>query len=255
MSLLFLFNAVAPIMAAAPEPTVADLELQVVALNTLYEMQLTPQQTQSIKKLGADSVTTAMPSDAAPDPDYRLTLVDLRSALLAQDQEKIFTTQKRLEDLRRILHIVPSAKVIVTEEAKKNAGAAIQVLNSGQIADYIAIHSSEVRDATEPILDALDQCRNLPDNDAFDRLCHEASEDADFLIEGYSGRGTAATTKKVTALLTKARKMSDATFNAQRSKQLDDQARAIVPDHFVSLRHWLEGQMACLLSNPQLNSN
>ena len=44
-------------------------------------------------------------------------------------------------------------------------------------------------------------------------------------------------------------------FNNQRPNQLENQARKVAIDHFVVLRHWMEEEMACLISNPQLNAN
>ena len=200
LALIFFLRCAAPILAATP-PSIADLELQVAALTTIDEMQLTADQIEAIKKLGADPTPTPAPATGLADPAYRKDLADLRDALRvsgAGDQKKLMDAQNRVDDIRRKSKIVPSAKVTITEEAKKNAAKALAVLSSGQIADYIALHSSEILDPADIILDALDQCREEPNDTAFNELCQQTAEEVDFLMEGYNGRNSAANEAKVT---------------------------------------------------------
>jgi len=247
------------LLAFADAPSVdstADLELQVAALTTLDELELTPDQLASLQSLAADTADDSYvsPANAPRNEIYREAMQALRDALAAGDEERIARTQAQIEKLRKNLNIAPPPAVNTSDAARRKAYSAVLILTTGQFANYIAIHASEIPDATETILDALDQCQSGSD-DEFASLRDQAADQVAMLMNGENARMSKGIINRVKDLLDRARRMSSDDFQSSRP-DLDRTARNITriahPD--VELRNWMERQMAFLLSNPQLDA-
>src|SRR5271170_5138204 len=110
-----------PVFAAA-RPSTADLELQIAALDTLDEMDLTTPQIQSLQDLATDTGDDSTSTDSsgpAEDVAYHQALIALRDALVSSDATKTYAAQQKINKLRESEKIVPDMKIDLTEEAKK----------------------------------------------------------------------------------------------------------------------------------------
>src|SRR5204863_5742850 len=87
----------------------------------------------------------------------------------------------------------------------------------------------------------------------FASLKSEAAEQTAMLISGLDASAGEVMSKKVSALLDEARALDESEFKSKRAA-MEQTAKQIVghPDPMQSLRHWMEREMADLLSNPQL---
>jgi hypothetical protein len=229
----------------------SDLELQASALSTISDLELTPEQRDALKNMASDTAADEANVQTSNDPDYRAALQNYRDAAIGGDDQKISDASDRLDDIRDQQNVDPKIDIRITSAARAKAEAAVKLLSSSQIANYLAEHSDDVPDAGDTIIDAIDQCRDLSDAD-FESLKKEACEQVDLLVNGLNASGQKNVTEQVSNLLNKARKMTARTFN-NREQNLEQQARKIgTVDAFVALRHWMEREMANLLSNPQI---
>ena len=257
---LCLFLAGGPALVArgdAAQPdSIASLELQVAALTTIDELELTGDQIAALQNMAADTADDSLdvsPTSGNTSMAYRRAIFALRDALASGDEQRIAQTQSDMDKLRRRQNILPQATVTETDQAKKKAYAAVSILTAGQYANYIAIHATEVPDAAETILDALDRCQTGADDD-YQAMREEAAQQVAMLMNGPNDRMSKRTIANVSRLLDQARNMSSADFQANRD-ELYQSARNLTrlakPD--LEVRNWMERQMADLLSNPQLS--
>jgi len=231
----------------------AALENQVAALTTLDELDVSGPQLKQLRTLAKDTGAAPSADDTQPkvSSEYHTALLALRDALVAGDDDKIDDAQDKVEDLRDSQNIDPDQDYDITDPARLKAKSVLKLLNSSQIANYIALHADEVPDATEVIEDALDQCKDATADD-FASLRDEAADQVGMLSAGLDQTAAKVVEQKVTDLLNRARAMTQDQFDASRS-QLDAGARQITRniDSFEALHHWMLREMADLLSNPQ----
>jgi hypothetical protein len=107
---IFLVAAVAsllaasyPILSAADDQTdsnAVNLQLEVDALSTLNDLNLTPNQLSALKGMIPDTAGTLSDAPTPISADYKAALKDARIALLGKDQDKIDDAQDKLADLQ-----------------------------------------------------------------------------------------------------------------------------------------------------------
>jgi hypothetical protein len=234
----------------------ADLELQVAALNTLDELDVTPEQLKQLSVMAAETAGTAAPDPgtAKGSAEYHTALQALRDALANGEDDKVDDAQEKVDDLRENQNIDPNIDYDITDAAKTKAAAALKLMGTDQIANYISMHSDEVPDAAGTILDALDKCKDASDAD-FASLRQEAADQVGLLAAGFDKTAADAIEQKVTTLLNRARQMPQKQFDAGRD-ELDRRAHQITKsvDSFKGLQYWMAREMADLLSNPQIQT-
>jgi hypothetical protein len=238
------------------EVSTADLELQVAALTTLDELDVTPDQIRLYQSMAAETAAQPSAGDTGEKPSsaYHEALLNLRDALASGDDDKIDDAQEKVDNLRDSLNIDPNLDYQTTDAAKTKARPALKTLSTSQIANYISLHADEIPDATDTILDALDQCKDGSESD-FNSLRDEAASQVGLLAAGLDQTAADAVAQKVSDLLNKARQLPPRQFTNQRS-QLDHEAHQITKsiDSFDAMHRWMYREMADLLSNPQIST-
>jgi hypothetical protein len=235
--------------AAGPAPR-QDLELEIAALTKLHDLELTTEQLRSFKKIAGQVTPGKPPAPGKMTPAYRTALVALRAAFAQADEEKIADAQDKVDDIRDEQDIEPQTEMTLSDSARKHAIEAMDLLTASQIASYLAEHSDDVPDALQTMMDAIDESRDMEEAD-YTSLKTEASEQVAMLLAGSDPAAQEPIVKKVGQWLDRAKAMSDADIKTKRP-QLEQAAKEIVgkPDPIAQLRHWMEREMADLLSNP-----
>jgi len=238
--------------AAQKAPPRENLELQIAALSTIHELELTPAQLRAFKEIASGIAQKADPPGGEMPPGYRAALTALRDALVKDNEDKIDEAQEKVQDLRDKDDIDTETHIQIADEAKKQADPALKLLTVRQIANYLAAHGDEIPDPMETLTDAIREVRGKSDAE-FKAIRKEAVEQVSLLATGLNGRGTKAIEHRVTELLTKVREASDKDFEAGKANW-EEEANKIAADcdGISGLRHWLEREMVELLSNPEL---
>lgn len=239
--------------AATPKAKEAEnLELQVAALNKLHELELTGEQLAALEKVAAQVTADKSAAARKIGAPYSAALTAVRDAMLEGDEAKIVEAEDKLDELRESKNIDPQEEVEITDSARKQAPAALNVLTATQIAGYLAQHSDDVPDALQTMMDAIDESRGMADAD-YMALRTEAVSQVGLLVGGLTVAAQEAIAKRVGEWLDRARAMNEADIKSKHA-QLEASAKQIIgkADPMQQLRHWLEREMADLLSNPEL---
>ena len=229
-----------------------DLRLKAMALDAIYEMNLTPDQLHALARLAAG----AAEKPATPPPhlgqNLRKALVDLCDALArADDDDKISDLQDKVDALEEQSKL-DDATIEPTDASRKRSADLIKMLTPGELAGFISMHSDEIEGPAETLIESFDDLHADSDDDFKDDLSDTVHEVVE-LAKGFEGDKRLA--DDVADLLTKMHKLNNAQFKSQRSA-LEQQAHTICGqlDSFLVIKHWAQEQLAELLSNPELSS-
>ena len=241
---------------------VTKLELQVEALSAVHELELTPAQLTILRTYNSAAPTDDSDAEAAavlpPAPrfaadTYRAALKNLQSALLDSHATHLAEAQSKLEQLRDAQKIEPAPAVELTALARKQASSMLLTLSTGQVAGYIAQHADEIPDATQTLLDALDQSRQSTHTD-YPKLRDTAADQAAVLLSGVDATRFQSMRQRIVTWLDRAHAMDDDEY-ASKEPELEGDLRRMVGrmDPTLELRYWMLHQVGELLSNPQLS--
>jgi len=228
------------------------LEQEVDALSALNDLNLSPEQLSALKGMISDTAGTLSDPPTRISAEYKAALKELRTALLSKDQNKIDNAEDKTSDLEDKQDPDSDADVDQSEPAKQKAATLLRMLSPKQVANYIGENSDDVDDPAQLLLDAVHHACGMSDDD-FDSLQDDTSERIGILFGGAHPAKPPAVVGKVTRLLARVHHLSADEYKSQQST-LEDEARQLVgeADPIPCLRHWMENEMADLLSNPQL---
>jgi hypothetical protein len=230
-----------------------ELSLEVQALRTLYQLQLTPEQLKLLQKLARE--TAQPPRDRAKEKaskEYRRLLVSLRNALADEDGDRVDSLEEQLDELVDSEKPEVDDAVEVTPAARKRVPEVLRKLKPSQLAAFYRARADGMADPEDRLVEALDKVRGL-DRDSWKAVRDDVAEDLGGLLGGLDPDKAGRAADRVVALLSKARGLSDEEYKAQRPA-LEKEAREVAgqsgPDEI--LRHAAERELAQLLSNPRL---
>lgn len=242
-----------PALAQTPELSEsAKLQLQVDALSSLDDLNLTPEQLSALKDLASDTAGTLTDSPTAITEAYKTSLKEMREALLTKDDDKIDAAEEKMGDIADKEDPDSEPDVDQSESAKSKAETLVKMLTVSQVAAFIAQNGDDVDNPSQLLLDAIHQCRGMSADD-FQGMRDDTAQEIGIYAAGINPAKPPAIVGKINRLLTRVHGLSDDEYSQQQSS-LEDEARKLVAglDPINTLRHWLEDEMADVLSNPQL---
>jgi hypothetical protein len=184
--------------------------------------------------------------------DLSSALKNLRDALQKGDDERISDCRDRFDELMEKEEPELDNHVTVSEEARRNAAAALKLLNLRQLGSFLS--SLDLTDPVELLMAGAEQVRLLE----MDQRKDEISKLADEIAGLVNSMDSDAQKLKgqIVAFLEKAADLKKETDFEQRRKALEKEARDIIGevDNLKLLSHVLEQGMAELLSNPRLET-
>lgn len=237
---------------AAHQPGGDDVETQVAAFGRLQELDLSPAQLKQLKDLVAQVEPGKVVGEEKASDAYKAALTELRDALAGGDDEKIADAQEKVDTIREQEKLESGIEFEITDSARKQAAAAVSVLTASQLASYFSAHEDDVPDPLQTLMDALDDLPGKP-ADEYAAIRAEAAGQVALLLAGLDKTAQQPVAQKVGEWLDKAHAEDGSKAAANRPAH-EEAARQIVghPDPFQVLRHWMEREMASLMSNPAL---
>jgi hypothetical protein len=235
------------------EVSLNDLSMEVAALQTFYQLQLTPAQLEALRKFAKETAAESSAREPAKaSADFRRTLTALRAALVEEDDERIDQLQDELDDLRENEKPELDDHIEMTDGARERAPELLRLLSPRQVAAYLGGHADEVPEPVERILEALARVRDLNPKE-WKQLRETVAEEVGRGVVGLDLDKISQVGDKVIQLLIHARALKPEEFKAERP-ELEKMAREIVGNlsPFDVLRHALLQDLAELLSNPRL---
>jgi hypothetical protein len=254
-----LIVAVGPVTVSvyADDPEGSDLNalsLEVTALQTLHDLELTRTQLTALGKLPQECAPKENHREPAKtSPELGQALSSLRAAYARGDDNQIGDAREKLDDLMQKQQPELDNSVTITEGARSNAADAIRLLNVRQVGSLL--RTLELTDPTELLLAALEQVRTLKGQD-LEQETTTVAEEVSWLCFGWEDEEKSKKMKEqITALLGRASQKTVAQFAKER-QSLEEAAKSIAGEvnSLDVVAHVLEQGMAELLSNPRLEA-
>lgn len=186
---------------------------------------------------------------------YLATLESLRQALLHDNgpdaKEQIDELRDELESIREDEAVELDDRVSIVDAARVKTAEVMKFVRPGQVVQYLTAYQDEIPDPVTALVDAADESRGADDG-KFNALAERTARDIGFLVIGLDTAKAAPVEDRVRQWLSQNRALSDAEFKLARP-ELEKAAKAAIGDFdsFDILRHWIERDVAELLSNPQ----
>jgi hypothetical protein len=229
------------------------LNLEAKALETIYALDLTPQQLRAVKQLAAGAADQRERQPGQGPAALGPALIKLGDAVMRGDpDDQIETLQDEAADQREDEGVDLDDAVALTGTARKRAPDVLKLLTASQVAAYISGCADDISGPLEEMLDSLDELRTA-DSDDFAELRDQVADDVALALAGLDVEKDAKVSAEVTAWLNKVRALSPVEFKL-RSAELQQQAKALVGevDPLQVVRNYLLRDMAELLANPLL---
>jgi hypothetical protein len=243
-----------------PDALPADLcmaSLRVSAMDTLYQLDLSADQLASLRDAARGTAAEDPNQPATPNQELADLFYKMQSALLAgTDDATIASLRNQLITTVNARGIDLDDSIKPTASAHAAAAKAMDMLKASQLAAYIAAHADEVGDPIELMnngVASMREAKAATETAAdVDDVATETSGNVALLVAGMDGAKAAAVARQVAEWLKANAAANDADFEAGESKR-DADARKIIGliGPADVLTHWMQEQMAGLLSNPQ----
>jgi hypothetical protein len=129
---------------AAPPTDVNALSMEVAVLRTLYLIKAAPHHLERIKRDCKDCAMKPRKREAADvTPEYKKALIDLRTALIAADDDKVNELSDRLEELAADDEPDVDDAVEITDESRKVAPKLLNAFDANLIVGYLASYGKD----------------------------------------------------------------------------------------------------------------
>jgi hypothetical protein len=235
-----------------PKTEINPLNLEVTALEMLYQLRITRPQLEELARLAPFTVgPRPQVREVAASAEFASTLKKLHDALIDNDDDEIARLSALLEDLRD-KEAPELDEVEITDEARKKVPDFLRSLGARQVASYVTDYADDFPDPREKLLEAFEDVRKMPGREWEERR-DEVAGQVGWLVAGLDSAAEAKVSARVAELLNKVKGFKDEEFKAKRD-ELDKAAADIVgklgPEDVV--RHFVERSLAELLSNPRL---
>ncbi len=241
-----------PCCCTAPA-SLSSLNLEAKALETIYALDLTPQQLKAAEQLAAGAGDQRDRQAGQGPVALRLALIRLGDAIMRGDPEdQIDSLQDDAEEARDGDNVNLDDAVALTATARKRAPDLLKLLTASQVAAYISDCADDISGPLEEILDSLDDLRTA-EGDDFTELRDQVADDVALALAGLDPEKDAKISAQVTSWLDRVRLLSPEEFR-MRAAELRQDAKTLVGevDPLDVVRHYLLRDMAELLANPLL---
>ncbi len=228
------------------------LKLEVDALEKLYHLDLNARQSSAFLELAAK---TAAPLPATREiragAEYGKVLKELHTAYLDQAEERIHKLSEKVEELHKKESVEINDEFAMTDVALKAAPQAFKLLSAAQIVAYLSALDDEVPDPVERILSAVEEGQDLA-ADQWKRLRDETAEEVSWLVVGFTNENAPKLRKTAIELLERGHRFKGEELKKEWSS-LEKSAQQLIGNvsSLVVIQHYLERELAELLSNPR----
>ena len=229
------------------------LSMEVVALQTLHQLQATPAQLEELKRLAPATAEKVGPRRQVEVSDkFHKTLIQLRDALVEGKDERIDELNRAIDELREKEKPELDDYAEISDAARREAPALLRRFSARQAAGFLADYAADFPDPVEMLTGAFEEVRKLSRRE-WGGLRDDVAEQVGWLVAGMDGDAEEKARDQAAALITRARQLKDAEFKKQRpelEKAARELAKKVGPTDVH--RHFLEHALAELLSNPRL---
>jgi hypothetical protein len=245
--------------SAHPRPPSADIgpnqmSLRITALQTLYQLQLTREQLEVLRKIAPKAAPPVSEHKAVRiKQDLKRLMQEFHDALVAaNNSDKIESLEEKYDGLVESEKVEFDDAYDTTEAASEKAEEFNRSLTTAQVVSLLSANQDDIKDPRVVLAEALSEGRRKTGAD-WDELRDATADDVATLVAG--NKATDALTEKYKRWLDEAHKLDDAVFKQRFSDpmQAADKIVGSVAWHEV-LQNWVQSSIADLLSNPELSA-
>ncbi len=232
---------------------VGELYADIAVLNVLHILQPTPAQLQALRAAAPKTMQKPPPKKLLKVSEkLRVTMLALREALVADDEQKIDEQFTRYDELREKEQI-DFDEVEISDAARELAPELVRTLSARQLALYSA-SAAEFLDPVGLILQTLEEGRKLRGR-RWQQLREDTAYQVGYLLAGLDTQAEEKMRQRVETLLNQAHKLNNREY-ARQKDDLENQARALLGKLGPAdvLRHFMERTIAELLSSHRLEA-
>jgi hypothetical protein len=258
-----LFALCAPSHAKAPakpkdtsnapsDPT--ELSLRIAALEALYDLDLSVEQLQSLGKLATGTTDAHQRAGAKATAKLKDAMKGLYDAILkGDDPDKVAELREQVTELTDDDNVDIDDDIQPTDAAKAKVADALKKVKASQLAAYLAEHADEIADPVELMMDTLAEVHEAADADDPESEMQHVAAEVGWMVAGMDVAKAKEITDKVGNWLHAGKQLKEEEY-AGRIANFEESAKRIVGDigPMQVLNHWVEHELAHLLSNPQL---
>jgi hypothetical protein len=226
--------------------------LRVHAVDMLYELDLSSEQLKALRIAADGCASDRDRTPASGNPKLVSAFNDFFRALLNRaNDEEIAKLRNHLTELATADDVHLDDDITPTDAARAKAAEVFKHFNAGQVAAFLAAHADMIADPIERMIGELAEVNG--DADEADPQIQQTSDDIGWLVAGQDKKPAAVVSRQVSAWFKANRHLSDAELISSRPT-LEASAKKVIGDvpAMDILQHFLENQVAELLSNPQL---
>jgi hypothetical protein len=227
--------------------------MEVVALQTLHQLQATPAQLAELKRLAATTAEKIGPRRQVEVSDkFHKLLVRLRDALVEGKDERIDEVSRALDELRKKDDPDLDDVTEISDAARREAPALLRRFSARQAAGFLADYAADFPDPVEMLTGAFAEVRKLTGRE-WGGLRDDVAEQVGWLVAGLDEDAAERAREQAAAIITRARQLKEGEYKKQRP-ELEKAARELAGKVGPTdvHRHFLEHALAELLSNPRL---
>jgi hypothetical protein len=231
---------------------VNELSIEVAALQTIRDLELTEPQREALAKMAAAIVKTPRTRQPAKaSANLKKTMRELRDALVNNDEKRVEELSEKLDSLQEREKPEIDDEVHLETAARAKLPEFIRLLGARQLAQYVGHLSGDFEEPVEFLLAAIGKAAGLKDEDYLD-LRMEVSEELAWQLSGVDPAKVNKYRLQVGELLDKARKTKP--DDKTQKANLDKAARELTGSvsGLTVCRNVVEHRLALLLSNPRL---
>jgi hypothetical protein len=240
--------------AARVPPPLSQLVLDVAALESLDKLDLSTAQLQSLQLLARGAGGREERAAGQGPEELRAALLTMRQALVQGHDEQVEALQDRVADLLDADGVQVDDGIELTAPARQRAPDALKLLKASQVAAYLSEYADDVADPLEELLDAMTESREAEQAD-YDVRRDQVADNIALATSGLDTEKDKQVSQTVSNWLDQVRALNRQEFEAKR-EALEQEARTLVGqvDPLQVIRHYLERDLAELLSNPRLTT-
>jgi len=231
--------------------SLANLSLEVAALQTIHQFHLTTQQLSALQKIAAETCPKEGKNNGKNNEAVRSALVDLKDAFVRGEEARIEELEEKLGEVMDQEDCDLDDAVTITPAARKRTGEFLQSLSPRQTAAFI-VGIDDLPEPRERLHEALDVVAKANDVD-WKEISESIVEDLGWQIGGIDAERCRLVESKVKDYLKKVRSLSARELEKQRG-ELEKSAQQIAAQASPTfiLHNVVEHNLAELLSNPRL---
>lgn len=261
LAVAFTFGSNPGCRAADPKPkepsndqqSLSSLSLEVTALQTLHRFQMTAEQMTALRKLAVDiSSKSAKRGEGKGTDKHRKALLDLREALIKNDDDRIEDLEEELAELLEDEDAEFDDHVGITSAGRRKATELLNSLRPAQVVAFYNYAAEDLPNPLETLLSALEVVEESKDAE-WKELTEEIIDELSWQLGGLDPERNRFVGDKVEQYLKKVRSTKPKDLEKQRP-ELEKIAKQFVGQVLptVVLHNLAEHTLAELLSNPRL---